>query len=85
MPRERELTVAKFREGSVAKADTWVTLSRQDYPNKAANLGISLTDINDFVVIKLANGDLVELYGDGELWFKGSNMIRLATDELPWR
>lgn len=85
MPRERELSVAEFRPGAVARAESWVTLSRQDHPNVSANLGINLTDISDFMVLRLANGDLVEIYGDGELWFKGANMIRLASDALPWR
>lgn len=85
MPRERELTVAESLPASVAKADTWVTLSRPDSPNISTNLGINLNDINDAVVIRLTNGDLVEIFGDGETWFRGANMIRLATDALPWR
>lgn len=85
MPKERELAVAEFRKGSTAQADTWITLSRQDYPNVSANLGINLNGIDDSVVVRLSNGDMVEIFGNGELWFRGSNMIRLATDPIPWR
>lgn len=85
MPKERELTVAEFRAGAVAKADTWLTVERQDNPNVPTNVGINLKDINDYVVVRLANGDTVEIYGDGETWFRGANLIRIATDALPWR
>lgn len=84
MTEKRPLSVAEFQPGSVAKADTWLNLDRSE-TNTVANVGIKLNDTNDYVVIRLPSGDKVELYGDGELWFKGTNMIRIVTDELPWR
>lgn len=79
-----ELRPATFREGSAPAPRTWMPLPRTDM-DISSNVGITLDSLSDFVSIKLPNGKTVTIYGDGELWFYGTNRLHLNSDELPWR
>lgn len=84
MPKERELSVAQYREGLVATPREWIEIPREN-PDYASSVGITMDSLNDFVAIRLRNGRTVTIFGDGELWFHGANHLHLNSDELPWR
>lgn len=70
--------------GSMAQADTWISLQGRAGRVRSSSLGIEMRNSGDFVVIELADGDQVHIYGDGQIWMD-SKYITIQDEEINWR
>lgn len=72
-------------QGSSRQPDTWISLNRTS-ATRSAQLGVHLNNGNDAVTVALPDGDILHIYGNGQVWRDStSRYFHLQDEEIDWR